>query len=77
MCICIYTNINVGATFSFQLSTTRAARAAQGCTDDGVRVDTGTLCENDEVAKSGGTGITILHIDILKICFLGREPWTA
>ena len=26
-------------------NTTRAARAAQGCTDDGVRVDAGTLCE--------------------------------
>ena len=26
-------------------NTTRAARAAQGCTDNGVRVDTGTLRE--------------------------------
>jgi len=30
---------------SVESNTTRAARAAQGCTDDGVRVDTGTLCE--------------------------------
>ena len=28
-----------------QSNTTRAARVAQGCTDDGVRMDTGTLCE--------------------------------
>jgi len=33
------------------------------------------LCTNDEVAKGGRTGITILHI--LRICFLGRESWTA
>ena len=28
-----------------QSNRTRAARVAQGCTDDGVRMDTGTLCE--------------------------------
>ena len=41
-----------------QSSTTRAARAAQGCTDDRVRMGAGQVCANDEVAKCGRTGIT-------------------
>ena len=40
-----------------QSNTTRAARAAQGCTDDSVRMGAG-VCANDEVAKDRRTGIT-------------------
>jgi len=43
---------------SDQSSTTRAARAAQGCTNDRVRMGPGLVCANDEVAKSRRTGIT-------------------
>ena len=41
----LFARVEIGVTEFRQSNTTRAARAAQGCTDDGVRVDTGTLRE--------------------------------
>ena len=62
---------------------TRAARAVQSCTDDGVRMWMLVLCGNDEVAKSGRTGITTAYIedmlprertmDCIRICLLGHK----
>ena len=43
-------------------NTTRATRAAQKSTEDSVRMDAGTVT-NDEVARSGRTGETTAHIE--------------
>ena len=66
---------------SSQSNTTRAARAAQSCTDDGVRMWMPVLCGDDEVTKSGGTGITTAYtedmlsrertMDCIMHCLLG------
>ena len=47
-----------------QSNTTRAARAAQGFTDDSIRMGAPVIfCANDEVAKSRRTGISIAYTE--------------
>ena len=59
----------------FKSNTTRAARAAQGCTKDRVRVDAGVRLASDEVTKSGRTGITTAYTQ--NMLSRKRTLWTA